>query len=165
MAKHWTWLLWPAKRFSAPKCSPNTLSPLSVMLMEQLSEPIVCPVPVSSIHATAATVWGGSDWTFLCHMAGGALSNVETLGLSPYLRPGRTPQVLNKHLHRSLQVNQENQLSLTPFQACKDFFFFAFPLLEEVYIRILLKFKIPHLPHPLKQRHKRGIKDTEHANN
>jgi len=85
-------------------------------------------------------------------MAQGMLGKAAASGLSLYLRAGRTPQILNKHLHQSLQVNQESQPSSTPLQACKDFFFFAFPLSEEVYIRILLKFKILHLPPPTKNR-------------
>lgn len=85
-------------------------------------------------------------------MAQGMLGNAETSELSLNLRAGRIPQILNKHLHQCLQVNQESQSSSTPFQACKDFFFFAFPLSEEVCIRILLKFKIPHLSPPAKNR-------------
>lgn len=114
-------------------------------------------------HCSNSLGWFGLG--IFCHMAWGMLGNAEPSELHPYLKAGSTPKVLNKHLHWSLQVIQENLHSLTPFQACKDFFFFAFPLLEEVYIRLLLKFKIPHLPHPLKQRNKSGIKDTEHANN
>lgn len=137
----------------------HTLTPFCVeMLMEQLSEPFICPVHSASIHATTATIWDGSYWAFFNHVAQGTLGNAETSGLSLYLSAGRTPQILNKHLHQSLQVNQESQPSLTPFQACKDFFLFAFPLSEEVYIRILLKFKIPHLPPPKSRGTKEALK-------
>ena len=41
----------------------HTLTPFCVeVLLEQLSEPFICPVHSTGIRATTATVWDGSDW-------------------------------------------------------------------------------------------------------
>lgn len=120
--------------------------------MEELSESFICSCAQCWYLCHYSNSLGWFRSRISCHMAQGMRGNADASGLSLYLRAGRTPQMLNKHLHRSLQVNQESQPSLTPFQACKVFFFYAFSLSEGVYIRIPLKFKILHLPPSTKNR-------------
>lgn len=158
----WTWLLWLAGRFSSPKHLPRNAHP----------HPFLCGDAYGTafwaLHLWYLCHYSNSlGWfvlAFFCHMAQGMLSNAGSSELSLHLRAGRASQILNKHLHESLQVNQESQPSSALFQACKDFFFPSLPWRKFISEYCWNSRSLICLS-PKNQRYKRGIKDTEHANN
>lgn len=154
----WTWLLWLAGRFSSPKHLPRNAHP----------HPFLCGDAYGTafwaLHLSCAQHWylchysNSLGWfvlAFFCHMAQGMLSNAGSSELSLHLRAGRASQILNKHLHESLQVKSRKPALLGSVSGLQRLFL-SFSPLEEVYIRILLKFKIPHLPFSQKSEAQKG---------
>lgn len=109
----------------AYKCTPSPLSVWRCLWNSFLSSSsLLC---TALVFVPLQQQFGMVRTGIFCHMAQGMLSNAGSSELSLHLGAGRASQILNKHLHESLQVNQESQPSSALFQACKDFFFPSLP--------------------------------------
>lgn len=163
-----TWLLWLARRFSAPKYMPSTAYP----------HPFLCGdawgAAFWALHLSCAQCWNlyhysnSLGWFRLgifCYMVQRMLGNASALELSLYFRAGSTAQVLNNTSIRPCKQIEKASPPQLHFSLAKPF-----PSLPSLSQRKFISEycwnsrSLICLP-PQKQRHKRGIKDTEHANN
>lgn len=87
--------------------------------------------------------------------------------LQLYFRAGSTEQVLNNTFIRPFkQIKKQIQARLNSISALQRLFLLCLPSLRGSLYQNTAEIQDPSSASPhKKQRHKRGIKDTEHANN